>query len=402
MPNFAYKAVDSTGHVASGMLTADTPSSGRDVLRQQGLRLVEFTQTRTRSSRARALVLGKAKRQEQVADFARELSMLLRAGVTLAESLEVLIEQRPVKLASVLRTIREKVSSGTTFEEALREHPSWFDAVFCAAVKVGESAGTMEESLGQLAVFIRDRQTVRTRLTAALAYPMILSVLGLAVVLFLMSYVIPQLLTVLETSGGSLPLTTVLLKGISDFLVNHWMILAASGAITVTAVSALLRWPPGRLFFQTSILKAPVLGTLLAKSIVAQFAQMIALLLKSGITFLEAIQLSKATSTNLVLHAELSQMESAVRRGSDIATPLRGSRIFPPLVAHIVHVGQNTGELPAMFDQLREGYATEVRIAVGRATAILEPVLIVILSAVVGFIVFATMMPILEATRAMQ
>ena len=235
-----------------------------------------------------------------------------------------------------------------------------------------------------------------------MAYPAILAILGTGVVLFLMTYVIPQLLTVLEASGGSLPRSTMFLKHTSDFLTTHWKAMAFLLAATMLAAVSLPKWPAGLRYFHSVQLRVPVIGGLIQKSVVAQFSQAMSLLLHSGVPFLESIRLVRTSARHLVLRDELQRMEEAIERGSDIAPTLDGSKVFPPLVVHIMDVGQNSGELTDMLTQLKVGYETEVRLAVAKTTAVLEPVLIVIMSAVVGFVVFATMMPILEATRAIQ
>lgn len=402
MPVFAYKVYNSGGSLIDGVLTADTPAVGRQVLREQGFRLVEFEPVRFRSKRARPQLGRKTKRQEHVAELARQLSMLLRAGVSLVDALDVLIKQKTGKLMPVLRDMRDKVAAGMSFSDALEQHPGWFDDVFRSAVKVGQLSGNLDKSLTELALFIRERQTVKSQLFSALAYPAILAILGTGVVLFLMTYVIPQLLTVLDASGGSLPRSTMLLKHTSDFLTAHWKALACLLAATMLAAASLRKWPAGLRCFHSVQLRLPVIGSLIQKSVVAQFSQAMSLLLRSGVPFLESIRLVRTSARNLVLRDELQRMEEAIQRGSDIAPTLEGSKVFPPLVIHIVDVGQNSGELTDMLTQLKIGYDTEVRLAVAKTTALLEPILIVIMSAVVGFVVFATMMPILEATRAIQ
>ena len=401
MPVFGYKAYTGEGSLISGVLTADTPAIGRQLLRHQGYRLVEFAPVyfgwRPILRRSR-----RTTRQDQVAEFARQLAMLLKAGVSLVDAMDVLIRQPQGRMAPVLRAVREMVAAGLPLSDAFEKHPLWFDRVFCAAVRVGQMSGNMDRSLAELAGYIRGRQALRTRLATALAYPVILAIVGTGVVLFLMTYVVPQLLTVLEGSGKSLPAATVVLKRISDLIIGHWLLLAmAVGCIAGGAV-ALNRWTPGRRRLQASQLRIPVIGMLIRKSIIAQFAQMMSILLRSGVSFLESIQLVHRTTGNLVLAEELERVETAVTRGSDVAPTLADSRIFPPLVVHIVNVGQNSGELTEMLTQLRDGYESEVQLAVGKAMAVIEPALIVVMSVVVGFVVFATMMPILEATRTIH
>jgi type II secretory pathway component PulF len=239
-------------------------------------------------------------------------------------------------------------------------------------------------------------------LFAALTYPVVLLFVGTGVAIFLMSYVIPQLLTVLESSGRAIPTATLLLKRASNVLTQQWAALLGTTTSIVIAVMCFYRWPTGRRRVQRILLKLPLLGSLIKKTIVAQFAQVMSLLLRTGVPFLEALRLVRAGSRHLIVNDELEQVERAIERGSDIAPTLERSAVFPPLVTHIVAVGQESGELTEMLSQLKEGYETEVRLAISKFTAALEPILIIVMSAVVGFIVFATMMPILEATRAMQ
>lgn len=402
MPVFAYKACDTAGGITQGTLTADTPAAARRLLREQRVSLIELAPAQFQTRAAGVGRFGKSRRQELASEFARQLAMLLRTGVPIVDALDVLVRQPSRKMLPVLRDVRERVAAGQSLGEVLETHPAWFDRVFCSAVRVGQMSGHMDRALEELSTFVRERQTIKAKLFTALAYPMLLAVIGAGVVVFLMSYVVPQLLTVLETSGRSLPAATALLKGISDALTEHWLVLLVIASLGVAGVAALLRWPAGRAWWHRLQLRLPVLGPLLRKATISQFAQTLALLLRSGVPFLESLRVLRANGSNRVLDRELKRMEEAIRRGSDIAPTLEGSLIFPPLVAHIVHVGQKTGELTDMLVQLKEGYETEVRLAIGKVAAVLEPALIVAMSAVVGFIVFATMMPILEATRAMH
>ncbi|MBI4716616.1 MAG: type II secretion system F family protein [Planctomycetes bacterium] len=401
MAIYRYQARDRSGTSLSGVLAADTPARAREALRRDGVTVMAFQPVRF-DRRLLSRAPARSRRQERVAELARHLSVLLRAGVSVVESLDVLIRQPQGRLAPVLRDIREKVAGGAALSEALQTQPQWFDDVFCRAVRVGQLSGHLDRALSELSAHLRERTSLRHRLVSALAYPAILTVLAVGIVLFLMSYVIPQLLAVLEASGRPLPTATVFLKTISDAITGHWMLLMALTATMVAGLAAFYRWTPGRRWLHRLQLGLPVVGGLIRKAVIAQFAQMMSLLLRSGIPFVEALQLVRASSAHQVLRGELEAMESAVRRGSDIAPTLARSAIFPPLVAHLIHVGQHAGELTEMLGQIKEGYETEVRLAVSQATAVLEPLLIVVMSAVVGFVVFATMAPILEATRVIQ
>ncbi len=402
MPVYEYKALDTAGSASRGTITADTPAAGRERLRESGLQLVEFDATRFHRKGQWTLRTQRPGRREKVAEFSRQLAMLLAAGVPLVGALDVLIQQERGSFDSVLRAVREKVASGQSLSDALAEHPRWFEEIFSSAVQVGQMSGHLETSLRELASFMRERETIRTRLFTALAYPIILSLVGTAVVIFLMSYVVPQLLTVLEAAGRSLPAATVFLKGLSDFVTAHWLALSLGSLVSIVTATASYKWRPVRRKWHEAQLAIPLLGPLIRKAVISRFAQAMSLLLGSGVPFVESLRLVTRNTQHLILARELEQMETAIQNGSDIAPTLADSRVFPPSVVHVVAVGQESGELTKMLVQLRDAYGTEVSLAIGKFTATLEPVLIVVMSAVVGFIVFATMMPILEVTRTLQ
>ncbi len=399
MPVFAYTASDLTDRLLTGTLTADTPAQGRETLRERGLRILVFQPAAMRSVRTAFRIPLRLRRHDQVAEIARYLSMLLRAGVPLAETLEVVARQGDRRMAALLKDVRERVVGGSSFADALGEHKEWFDAMFVSAVRMGELSGHLEEALSDLAEHLRAQQTLRSQLTTALTYPLILVCVGLSVVLFLMSYVVPQLLTVLVASGRPLPASTMLLKRFSDLLVGYWPMLLILGVALASVVGVVFRDQRVRRTAERLQLRLPLFGTLRQKSLVAQFAQQMNLLLRTGVPFVEAVRCVQAETKNLLLAEELTAMAQAVDSGSDIAPTMAKSRIFPPVVAHLVAVGQDSGELTAMLSELKTRYDTEVRLAMGKFTAALEPLLIVLLAGGVGFVVFACLMPILEATR---
>lgn len=399
MPVFAYIAIDPSQRELCGTLTSETPAEGRQRLREQGFRIVAFTQAATR--RNWSLRLGsRARRREQVAELCRYLALLLRAGVPLAECLDVLTQREAGRLTAVLRDVRERIAAGVSFADALAVHDGWFEPLLVSAVRVGELTGSLEECLTDLAEHLRADQALRARLTGAMIYPLILVVVGAAVVIFLMSYVVPQLVTVLAASGRALPWSTALLKSGSDALVTWWPLLLGAVVMLGAAAALTVRRPGPRRALQRGLLVAPLLGPLLRRTLIAGFAQRMAILLKTGVPFVDAMRTVGRLSRYEVLADELALIATAVESGSDIAPAMQGSRVFPAVVVHLMAVGQDGGELTELLAELKVRYETEVRIAVDRFTAAIEPLLIILLAAAVGFVVFACLMPILEATRA--
>lgn len=399
MPVFTYIASDLTERELSGTLTADTPAQGRESLRDRGLRILAFESAAIRSKKTSFKNPFQSRRRDQVAEVARYLSLLLRAGVALTEALEVVARQCDGRMQTILKSLREKVADGTSFADALREHSDWFGAFFVSAVQTGELSGHLEEALSDLSEHLRAQETLRSQLTAALTYPLILVCVGTGVVLFLMSYVVPQLLTVLAASGRPLPVSTMFLKRLSDLLVSYWPMLLVAAVILSATWTLLLRRPEIKRPWERMQLALPVFGPLRRKTLVAQFAQQMNLLLRTGVPFVEAARCVQSQTKHLTLADELAAIARSVESGSDIAPTMTGSMIFPPVVGHLVAVGQDSGELPAMLAELKSRYETEVRLATTKFTAALEPLLIIILAVGVGFVVFACLMPILEATR---
>lgn len=401
MTVYAYRALDGTGKRVSGTMTADSPADGRRQLRDRGLSVERFSQAMTAPSIPRLHAVGRSRRDDCVAEFARLLALLLRNGVPLDRALQVMIDQARGGWQATLRDIRGSLDAGATLADSLTRHGHWFDDLFLGAVRVGEQTGQLDEALLQVSDYLKERQSLSGKLTTALVYPVMLSMIGLGVVLFLMTYVVPQLLTVLEGGGQEVPTSTRMLKSLSDLLIHHWIVLLAALVGSALGIGVLLRTAPGRRWFHRWQLRFPMIGVLLRKTLIARFAQQMSMMLASGIPFVEALRLVRKSARNVILADELGAMESAVEAGSDIAPTLAESRIFPPLVAQLLAVGQDAGELTEVLDQLRIGYETEVRLAVARFTAALEPLLIIFMAGVVGFIVFATVMPILQATRSM-
>lgn len=401
MPVYQYKAIDPAGQLRSGTLTADTPFAGRQILRQGGWQIREFDLTRTAGQR-RWPTLRRRRQTDEIASLARNLALLLRAGVPLTESLDVLSQQYPGSLRACLQDVREQVNSGSSLAEAMGRHTNLFDVVWQSAVHVGEVSGTLDVSLRELGQYLEARHNLRSKLSASLIYPAILLCMAGGIVLFLMRFVVPQILQVLIASGRALPASTRILMNLSNLLTNHWLAALGLLAGSIAAIITIPRTPLGRRSWHKLQLRLPILGLLLRKAIVAEYAQMSAMLLRSNVPFTQAMQAILATARHEVLKEELGRIITAVEAGSDIAMAMRPTKLFPPLVIHLMAVGQDTGELTEMLEQLRTSYDEEVRLAAIKFNAALEPLLIILIAGIIGFIVFATIMPILEAARAIQ
>lgn len=328
--------------------------------------------------------------------------MLLNAGIPLAEALETSRRQSHGTLELVLRQVQDAVRNGMAFPDALNQHPALCDPVAAAIIRVGDQSGAMPASLMELADHLGRKRAAANRLTTALIYPAILCAVGVAVIIFLMSYVVPQLVDVLASAGRTLPWPTRVLKATSDFLVSNGVYLAIGGAILIAMLAGLRRTPKGRLWFERLELRLPLWGELVRKSQVARIATLLATMLRVDVRFTEALRIVRQSLPHALYAAELASLEKRLEAGAEIAAPLRESKLIPPLVAHLLAVGQESGELPQMLAQIRDHYEREVQQMQARFIAALEPALILALAAVIGFVVFATLLPILETTKVVQ
>jgi len=311
------------------------------------------------------------------------------------------LKQHHGRFKAVIQTLRDRIAGGAGLADAMAEQSAWFDELATSIVRVGENTGTLETALGQLAEFQEKAHRLRSRVTTALLYPAVVCLVGLAVTVFLMTYVVPQLLSTLTETGRPLPAPTWIVKGASDFLLTWWWAILAAAIGLVIAVKALARTERGRLLLHRLVLRLPLVGDLAAKENTSRLATVLATLLRSGLVFDEAVRVTRGTLRNEVFRRAMDDYEKAVVAGRDVAGPLEASGAFAPVVVQMLAVGQQSGQIEEMLEQLARGYDHEVATATQRLTAMLEPVLIVVLAVVVGFIAFATILPILEVSNVL-
>lgn len=401
MPVFDYTALGSQGSADRGTIMADTPRQARDALRERGLKFVEVTAAAMASRRSFIGRRQGKKDQAQVVKFVRELATLLQAGIPLLNALNTLARQKHKRFRAIVQHLADKVASGVSLADAMAEQDAHFDEMCVSIVRVGENTGQIDSALRRLADFKEKAQQLRNRVTTALTYPAVVCVVGLAVAVFLMTYVVPNLLGTLTQAGKPLPGITRVVKGISDLLLGWWWLLAMAGFAVSVVVGAVLRTERGRLGFDAMVLRIPIVGELIRMENTSRMAVVLGSLLRSGLQFVEAVRITRRTMPNRIFQKALEDYEAAVTAGQDVAGPLEASGVFSPMVVEIVSVGQQAGQLEDMLQQLAESYDKEVATATQRLTAVLEPLLIVLLAVLVGFIAFATILPILEVSNVL-
>ena len=400
MAVYTYNAVDLDTSPVAGTIIADTPRQARDALREQGLTLTHLAPV-TEPAR-RLWHRGRGHRsQDEVLALVRELATLLQAGIPLLAALHTLSRQHRRRFRAVVQQLADQVAAGISLADAMDRQGAYFDELCVSIVRVGESTGALETALSRLAGFKEKAGRLHSRITTALIYPAVVCVIGVTVSIFLMTYVVPNLLDTLTQAGKELPWITRVVKGASDLLLGWWwaLLLAAGGAAAATRW--ILSTRRGRVAADRLILRLPVIGDLVNKENTSRMAVVLSALLRSGLPFVEAVRITRQTLRNRIFRRAMDEYATAVSAGRDVAAALETSGVFSPMVVQMLAVGQEAGQLEDMLQQLADAYDLQVATATQRLAAVLEPLLIVLLAVLVGSIAFATILPILEATNVL-
>ena len=380
-----------------GTITADSPRQARDQLRSRGLSIrevVEQAPARGEGPLARYLA---GRQAGKVTGFLQEMSTLLGAGIPLTEALATIARQHEGRFQRAVMLLREHVEAGGGLAEGMAKQPMLFDNLCRNIVEVGENAGTLDTALARLVEFRRRSAKLTNRVASALMYPCIVMIAGIGLSVFLMTYVMPNLLSVLKDSGKELPAATRIVEAASEFLLTWGWALAIGLVGFAGGLAAVLRTPRGRAFWHRTQLKIPLVGDLIRKQAIGRMCTVLSVLLRSDLVFVKAVRIAQRTVKNVVLADALVACEQAVSAGRDISIALERTKAFPPLVIQVFAVGQASGQLDAMLADLAADYDTQVDISAGRLTTLLEPLMTILLALLVGFIAFATILPILEA-----
>ena len=406
MPVFEYTALDRRGRSARGSIDASTLREAKRRLRAERVHVLSI---------GRGLEAGRPAARREIrlrsgrvtpADLAagtRQLATLLRAGMAVAPALDALVEQSGASpMARVLADVRDRVREGATFAAALGAHPAVFSQVFVNMVETGESAGALEAVLDRLAEMLERRRRLANKVKAAMTYPALMVAVAVFVVAFLMGYVVPGIGRLFLEMNRDLPPPTVALIGVGEFLAGYWWALAGAFAAAWAAFRAWVRTPPGRLAWDGLKLKTPLVGDLVRKTAVARFARTLGALLASNVPILTALAIVKPLVGNKVIERSLEKASEEIRQGESIAEPLRKSGVFPPIVYHMVAVGERSGNVEARLLNVAEAFEDEIEMRVVALTSIIEPAMILVTGVVVGFIVIAVLLPIFEINQAIR
>jgi general secretion pathway protein F len=413
MPVFEYKALDSKGQVSDGVVDADTPREARDKLRRRQIFVTSMItvggkkKQKKLAETANAASTGESiakvfqnPRRAEITAVTRQLATLLSAGIPLVESLNALIQQVESKdVEKAIRTVREDVQSGISFADALSKHSIYFSELYVNMVRAGEASGALEDILKRLAAFMYAQNKMKNRVMAALTYPMIMCFAGTGVIVFLLTYVVPKITKVITKRGGPLPAPTALLITIQNILVNYWWIIAIALSTAFVCYQAMVSTEKGALWRDTWKLKIPVFGELFRKQSVSRFATTFSTLLRSGIQATECLKILQNIVDNKLLSKVLGTVRERIIEGTDISTPLKKSGVFPPVVGYMIAVGEQSGQLEDILEKISESYDEEVEITTAKVTSLIEPLIIIFMAVIVGFIVLAVVLPLVSGFK---
>jgi general secretion pathway protein F len=400
MPSFEYTALDADGREQRGTLEAETPRAARAQLRERGLTALEVAETAARERQAGALGWRRGLPGDEIALIIRQLATLVRAAIPLEQALKAVAEQTEGERArNVVLGVRTRVLEGHTLADGLGEFPHIFPEIDRATVAAGEQAGHLDVVLERLADYAEARQTRGAALATALYYPAFLVVTAMAVVMFLMSYVIPRIVVVFEHCHNQLPLVTRMLVATSDFMAAWWWLLLAAAVAAVVAVRGALQKVEVRRAWHLRLLGLPVIGRVVRAANAEQFARTLAILSASSVPVLEALRIAAATMSNLPMREAVLAAAARVREGAPIARSLAASGLFPPLTIQLIASGEASGTLDEMLARAADHLEREVDNTVRRAQALLGPIVLLFMALIVVTIMASVLVPILRMNQ---
>jgi len=405
MPVFAFEAVDRNGQRVRKEIDAASKDEAIKGIRAQGLRPTRVqlkpgggapaAKKKAAKGKKKGLVLFDKVTSEQITTFTTQLAILQDAGLPIVRSLKILeAQQKPGKFKDQVGAVAEDVEGGSTFSEALGKYPKSFDRLYTSMVKAGEAGGVLDVILNRLAGFMEKSERLRKKVKGAMIYPIVVITVAVLILVVIMLKVVPAFQQMFADMGDELPGPTKFLIATSDAIKGYWWTAPAIVFVIVLFVKWVGRTEKGRLAIDAFKLRMPIFGVIIKKSAVARFCRTLGTLISSGVPILEALRIVKDAIGNEVISNAIDNVHGSIREGDTIADPLRQSGIFDELLVNMIDVGEETGELDKMLMKIADNYDTDVDVAVESMSSLLEPILIVGMGLMVGFIVVALFLPL--------
>ena len=407
MPVYEFTALNAAGKKIKGVLDADSLTAARQKIRNQGHYPVDIKETSTRSATDKPPLfsrqLGQSVKQQEIHIATRQLATLLGAGIPLVPALAGLGEQTANRaLKTVLAQIMDAVNEGNALTSALAEHPRLFSKIYVNMVRAGEASGSLDVVLERLAEFGENQHAIRSRIKAALLYPIFMAVVGVVVLFLLITFIVPSITSVFEGTQQALPLPTVVLISLSTVLKQFWWAVLALAFAAVTAVRWHIATPDGRRRWDTLKLTMPGMRDLSIKTASALFSRTLASLLQSGVPLVASLEIVKNILDNVVLAEQISLACEELEKGASLSQFFKGGKWFPPMLVQMMAVGEQSGSLDKMLAKAADSYEKEVETKILALTSMIEPVMILVMGVAVSFIVVSILLPIFEMNQLIR
>jgi len=401
MPQYKYKAVGVNGDTLQGVYRAKSKGEVIQMLRGNQSYPVSISEEFLGENREIKLFSGI--KTKDLAVFCRQMYAMINAGVPIVTCLEILKSQTEhKKFKVVISEVYEEVNKGSTLSEALKQYPDYFSDLMTHMISAGEASGNLDLILQRLAVHYEKETKIKNKIRGAMVYPVILTFVSMVVVTFLLTFVLPQFIALFEDSGVALPLPTRILLFMSFVVVHYWYLLLIGIFGLVYGLSRYFMTPAGHWNFDNMMLKMPYVKTVVMKVITARFTRTLSTMVTSGIPLIQALENVENVVGNRVVISGLRKVREEVQRGMDLATPIRRYSLFPPMVGNMIHIGEESGTLDDMLDKTANFYDDEVDTAMQQMVAMFEPLLIVVMAVMVGFIVISIAMPLFKMFEAIK
>ncbi|HOE63693.1 MAG TPA: type II secretion system F family protein [Candidatus Sumerlaeota bacterium] len=397
MPIFTYKAKDTKGETIQGSMEADTQAIVINRLQSMGffpLMVQADLSAKKKTSGLNRIFRARIKNTD-LTSFNRQLSDLISAGIPLVKALTIIVNQTANEsLREIVATVSSDVQGGDTLAAALSKHPAVFSKLYCAMVKAGETGGMLDAILERLAEFSETEDEIKSKIKSAMAYPAIMLVAGMGAIVILTTVVIPKIMAIFKDLNQALPGITQLLINIIDFFSSYWYMIIGGGIVGGIVIYKFLHTDEGKTYWHTLQIKIPMVGNVIVKREVARFARTLGSLLKNGVSILSSLEITREVMANKLVQAEIIKVSENITQGSGIAAPLKGSKIFPSVVVNMVAIGEETGRLHDVLLRIASSYELQVDRSIKTLTSLIEPLIILLMGAVVGFVVIAMLLPI--------
>ena len=402
MPRYTYTAIAADGKKTKGTITAESPYAARKQLRVRSIHPTAITELGAVSegSSALASIFSRTGRK-QIIDFTRQMATLLNSGIKLTEALSVLTMQAPdTRFKNALTDIRDRVVTGESLTDAMKDHSEYFDIIYISMVHVGEVTGSLGTVFATIANFMGKRQRVESKIITAMVYPVILLFFAVVVVLILTTFVIPKIGAQLLAAKQQLPWITKQLMNVSHVMTSWWVLVVIAGIVLIIwSLKRFFKTHRGALMRDKFLLAIPMFGPLVKQRVVSRFASTLSTLIGSGLSMAESLRVVAEVTGNTLMKKAVEQARERILAGADIATPLRDSGVIDPSIAHMVTVGEKSGELESMLKNISDSLEESTDIVIERLSAAIEPVIIVFIAVIVGIIALAIMLPILKISQ---